>query len=885
MTPASSTVGDLEESKRSRASAGPRPTVFRVSLKGGAAADPDARWVEAIRLLALVVFPGLIAFSVVRPDLAGRIVWTVAIASLPLFFVIAGYHRWRRICPLAFVSQIPAMVGLAGSRRAGPWLRDHGYRLAFAIFIVSLWLRLVATNGDGYALALFLSGISLAAFVTGLVFTGKTWCNYVCPVSFVEKLYTEPRGLRDTPNSQCQVCTACRPTCPDINEENSYWKEILLPDKRQVFYAFPGVVLAFYVYYFVQAGNWEYYFGGRWTHEVGLFLTAFRRGTDAATAGLYFWPSVPRAIAAAATLAMGALVSVALFSLAERPVARLLRRVDQTADAAHERHVMFSLAAFTAFIAFYSFAGAPTLRLVSGAAHFFQLFVVTTATLFLVRRLGRGQQDFAEETLARTFIAKWPWTDSAPPRDLHEAFLVYNLRSKSGGDAARAGVLDLYKIAVRETVNAGVMSRTDTHQFDSLRSRLRITEADHERIMAELAEEDSALASAGVAQGSPEKRLQLEGYAAALAACLDVQSSTGRGIEDVVIRRLREEYAVTADEHRLVLDRLVRQREGIAAHVFDAPLAIEQTAAAVRALDATRSPVTAFLARLLKRRWTRTVDTLLQAVAGGDEQTSEVRDGLLAADPQRRHTAIAALSARLSPASAARLMKADAHAASAAMPDEMAMLRMQLSSADPYIRATAFYILQSNGEAAAGRDALAKDDHPLVQETVVQAQRVAEEHAHAEPSTLEKMIALCSVPLFESLEPEDLVRLARQSTEAWFTKGEVLCREGDVGDEAFLVLAGEVSAFRRDGAQDRLVGVEGPGTCIGELSVLDPAPRASTVVVSSVAVRALRVSGQALRDARDASPAVSDGIIRLLVRRLRRVGVGATPTVPGPPES
>ena len=35
------------------------------------------------------------------------------------------------------------------------------------------------------------------------VFTGKTWCNYVCPVSFVEKLYTEPRGLRDTPNSQC----------------------------------------------------------------------------------------------------------------------------------------------------------------------------------------------------------------------------------------------------------------------------------------------------------------------------------------------------------------------------------------------------------------------------------------------------------------------------------------------------------------------------------------------------------------------------------------------------------------------------------------------------------------------------------------------------------
>jgi hypothetical protein len=880
-----STLEDLEKSKPPGAKVEPRPTVFRVTLKGSSAADPDAKWVEAMRLLALIVFPGLIAFSVVRPALAGRIVWTVAIASLPLFFVLAGYHRWRRICPLAFVSQVPAMIGLAGSRRAGPWLRDHGYRLAFAIFIVSLWLRLIATNGDGYALAIFLGGISLAAFVTGLLFTGKTWCNYVCPVSFVEKLYTEPRGLRETPNSQCQVCTACRPICPDINEENSYWKDILLPDKRQVFYAFPGVVLAFYVYYFLQAGTWEYYFGGRWTHEVGLFRTAFRSGSDAATAGLFFWPSLPRAIAAAATLAIGAVVSITLFSLAERPIGLLLRRRDHITDATHERHVMFSLAAFTAFVAFYSFAGAPTLRLVSGAPHFFQLLVVTTSTLFLVRRLGRRQRDFAEETLARTFIARWPWTDSAPPKDLHEAFLIYNLRSKAGGEDARAGVLDLYKIAVRETVNAGVTSRTDVHQFDSLRSRLRITEADHERIMSELAEEDRALESAGVAHASPEKQLQLAGYAAALAACLDLQSSSGRGLEEVVVRRLRDEYAVTADEHRLVLDRLVHQREGIAAQVFDAPLTIERTAAAIRALDASQSPVTAFLSRLLRRRWTRTVDTLLEAVAGGDEKTVAMRDDLLAADPKRRLAAIDALGTRLAPGMADRLKNAVVQAASTPTPDEVTMLRAQLSSADPYIRATAFYILQSKGEATAARAALANDDHPLVHETVMQAQRIAEEQTDAEPSTLEKMIALCSAPLFESLEPEDLVRLARQSTQAWFTKGEALCREGDVGDEAFVVLAGEVSAFRRDGANDCLVGVEGPGTCIGELSVLDPAPRASTVVVSSVAVRALRVSGQALRDARDASPAVSDGIIRLLVRRLRRVGVGATPTAASARES
>jgi hypothetical protein len=215
----------------------------------------DAWWVEPVRFAALVVFPGLLIFSVLEPRLAGRVFWTVAVASLPLLFVLAGYHRWRRICPLAFVSQLPTRFGWAGRRRAGPWLQAHAYRVAFGVFLISLWLRLVATNGDGYAIATFMLALCAASIGIGLAYTGKTWCNYVCPVLVVEKLYTEPRGLRDTANSQCTTCTACRPACPDINEENSYWKEVVTPAKRDVYFAFPGVVAAFYTYYYLQSGS------------------------------------------------------------------------------------------------------------------------------------------------------------------------------------------------------------------------------------------------------------------------------------------------------------------------------------------------------------------------------------------------------------------------------------------------------------------------------------------------------------------------------------------------------------------------------------------------------------------------------------------------------
>ena len=856
------------------------------TLRGQPAALADATWVAVVRWLALAVFTALFVFASMQPSRAGRVLWTIAIASLPLFFVLAGYHRWRRICPLAFIAQVPTFLGRAGHRRAGDWLRNHGYRLPFFILLVSLWLRLVATNGDGYAIALFLAAISLAALATGLMFTGKTWCNYVCPVSFVEKLYTEPRGLRETPNSQCRKCTACRPTCPDINEENSYWKEILLPDKRDVFFAFPGVVLAFYVYYYVQAGSWEYYFSGRWTNEVGLARTAFLPGSTAATAGVFFWPAVPRAVAAAATLLIGAASSLAVFSFAERPVAGFATLREAGSDAATVRHLMFSLAAFSAFVLFYSFAGAPTLRLIPGLPHLFQLVVMTTGTLFLVRRLSRRQRDFSEETLARRIVARWPWADTPPPRDPQEALQVHAVLSQSAG--ATAHVIDVYKSAIRESVSSGVLSRADVHRLDSLRTRLRVTDADHERVMAELVEEDRDLMIGGLEYGSVEKQLQLKTYADALAAHLERQAAAHSAPDEAIMRRLRDEYGITPDEHRAVLDHLVRSRDGIARHVLDAPAAIEEAAAGLRHLEPSRSSVSRFLASLLRRRSIRSVEGLLHATGLGPDGDHALRDGLLSPDAAIRRAAVLTVASRLSAAASARMIDAferTAHLLSG-QTDAFQAVRLQLSSPDPYIRATAFYLLESAGAAtAADRDRLIADEHPLVRDTLAHARTIAAGAAVAEPSTLEKMIALRSIGIFEALEPEDLIRLARASTEVWLSQGDVVCREGDTGDELFVLLAGEVSILHRDDAGvDRVIAVEGAGTCIGELAVLDSAPREATVIASSVAVRALRLNGRSFDDARNASPALSGAIIRLLARRVRAAATRLSSASPAHPQ-
>jgi hypothetical protein len=115
------------------------------------------------------VFIALPVFTYVFEDYAGGIVWTIVIASLPVFIVLVGYHRWRRICPLAFVAQLPARLNRPGTRKAGPRLEANYYYVAFSVFVVSLWLRLIAINGDGHAIAAFVGLLSLTSLLFGVL--------------------------------------------------------------------------------------------------------------------------------------------------------------------------------------------------------------------------------------------------------------------------------------------------------------------------------------------------------------------------------------------------------------------------------------------------------------------------------------------------------------------------------------------------------------------------------------------------------------------------------------------------------------------------------------------------------------------------------------------
>ncbi len=867
--------------------ASPRPpaTPTRASLPVAAqtSAEKDAEWwVEPVKWVALAVFIIVPIFALLAQSLAGRVVWTIVVAALPLFIVLVGYHRWRRICPLAFFAQIPVRLRRPGTRKASDWLENNYYYVAFTVFFVSLWLRLIATNGDGLSIATFFGLITLAALIFGALFTGKTWCNYICPLSFIEKIYTEPHGLRETQNSQCTKCTACKKSCPDINEENGYWKEIESRAKRFVYFAFPGLVFGFYFYYYMQSGTWSYYFGGNWTNEPGMIWRAFLLGSDAKTAGFFFLPVVPRAIASLLTLAACGLACFFLFRLFERFVGGWLKRRDAETDAARVRHVMFTLAAFTAFLTFYTFAGAPSLwKLPWVFPHLFLIVVALTATLFLTRRLSRRQKEFAEETLGRSIIKRWAWTDMQPPKNLHEAFLIHTIRAKESA-RGEAHVLEAYKDAVRETVDNGFVTREEVQLLESLRNQLHIKKADHEKVMSALAEEERALISDPTKQISAEKRLQLETYTRALERYLQRGLGAEGDPDDSFIQQLRDEYRVTKDEHAAVLDDLMGGEQGMASRVGEEISLIERAAQTIQALERKPSPTNDFLAELLRRRRARSIDRLMRGLSFTleDEAKRDLREGLSSSNDAERETVIEQLRAIVPPAVAERILAAYRESISlkATLPTLTDMLYARTRSVDPFVRAVALYALcERDAVDTELLSRMMQDEHELVRETArIVIERAMSVEARGTTAlslgTVEKMIALRGAPVFSRLAPEHLVELARASREDFYDSDESLCVEGESGNEVFILLSGEVSILRRDNeGEDRMVGTESVGTLIGEMAVLDPSPRAATVIARAGGVRVLRLNGEAFREALEDDPAIASGVIRTLAQRLRAV--------------
>ncbi|MEO0455796.1 MAG: 4Fe-4S binding protein [Cyanobacteria bacterium P01_A01_bin.114] len=441
-----------------------------------------------------------------------RLFWGMVVPCGIFIVFVFGHETWRRICPLYFFSQIPRALGWSprGSIKDFPWLERNHFYVQFGLFFLGLNGRILFVNSARPVLGSFLLLTLLASAGVVWLLGGRSWCHYVCPFGMVQTVFTGPRGLLDSQahtaapksltQSMCRTidsagseksaCLSCKTACMDIDSEKSYWEQLKKPGRRWVQYGYLGLVVGYFLYYWLYAGNFQYYFSGVWSHESAPLANLWKPG-------FYWFGSplpIPKLVASPLTLGYFAIAAFFIGTSLEKHYRGHLKSHSPHLGPEQAQHRLFSLCTFLAFNIFFIYGGRPEINTWPLALQFaFQALIGLASGIWLYRTWTQSPEQYLRESLTdklKRQLAKLspelltPLTDR--PLDQLSPDEIYVL-AKTLPHTAQYDRLKLYKGVLQETLEAGqVSSANSLMRLHYLQQQLEITPQQHYDLLAEL---------------------------------------------------------------------------------------------------------------------------------------------------------------------------------------------------------------------------------------------------------------------------------------------------------------------------------------------------------------------------------------------------------------
>lgn len=792
------------------------------------------RQAHVVRWLLLAAWLLLIG-SLLLPDPALAtsalgLFWQVGVPLVLLVLVALSHEAWRRLCPLAFVSQLARALGWQRSvpdargrpsvARVAPagWLARHHVRLQWGLFLAGLSLRLVLLNHSPHWLAAFLLATLAAALVVGWAWAGKAWCQYICPMAPVQSILVGPRSLLGSaahlagagqitqstcrnigPSGQVQrACVGCQKDCIDIDAELSFWEGLRgKPGLAWAWLSYPGVVIGFLLLQRLDPAQrvWAplLLLAAGWLSV--LLLRAFRAGQRRRLQ--------PR-------LGTGA-----------------VQRADQISRL---------VATFIAVNAFFGLSEPHLVPAAAAAMPAVRMLVLAVSAVWLYRGLRRDQGHYARERISTSLRLQLQklvpdlarHLDGRRLEDLgadEVVTLAKVLPAQLG-----ASRLAVYRGVVADLLRSGRLTRAAALlQLTELRRSLQLSDEDHHTVLRELAITERRL----LELDDREEDLQELRRAAALEAVQDLlalhpdeppvqvlarpslRSTLERirreqGFDDDAWGELLEGFTAGSGVHRRWLLEAVAQFQGRLAGLESLRRA------------APAEPLLAPLVPVQERTLVSLLTTLLpplQALPADDPLPRQV-SALLPALPQRL---LRQFAGRLPEPVPGPLAVGDG-ASPAPLPLPAAVVDSLWLDPDPD---TALWVLwvqdrRDPQRAAALRQQArpGRPSHPELQALLA-----------GRPLELEqRLLHLLPVPLLAGLPPATLLAMARFGDERRLGPGEPLFQVGDPADGVAILVRGRCEVLRDlgDGAVRAVAELE-PGETIGELAFFSSSPRRSEV--------------------------------------------------------
>jgi len=122
-------------------------------------------------------------------------------------------------------------------------------------------------------------------------------------------------------------------------------------------------------------------------------------------------------------------------------------------------------------------------------------------------------------------------------------------------------------------------------------------------------------------------------------------------------------------------------------------------------------------------------------------------------------------------------------------------------------------------------------------------------------------------PLFQGLSDEELQQLMDMAEPVLLRAGDVLIRQGEPGDSAYVVMRGDFEVQKQSGPSLIKIDVRSPGDVVGEMALLSRTPRSASVI-SKTDSQCLRIPQEAFEQLLSSSPSAARAVLNWVMSRL-----------------
>ncbi len=866
--------------------------------------------------------------------LGATLFWGAIVPSGIFILLVFGHELWRRICPLSFLSQIPRALGWQrqfkrenkktgkvpfelAKVKSDSWLgRNYSY-LQFGWLFVGLCGRILFFNADRLVLGSWLLFTIAAAIAVGYFYGGKSWCQYFCPMAPVQTIFSEPRGLlgskahmseQRVTQSMCRTvepdgeeqsaCVACQSPCIDIDSERTYWDGLNKPEESLTRYGYVGLVIGYFLYYYVYAGNWDYYFSGVWNRDPNQLATLMNPG-------LYLFGQViniPKLFAVPLVLGGFTAIGYGVGKFVAKRTKSYGRRRYPKLSSDVIQHRIFAVCTFGIFNFFFFFAGRPLIQLLPlWVQYIFDVSLVFLSTLWLQKTWRRDPDLYSRENLASRFRKQLEkmqldfsqYIDGRSLDDLQPSE-VYVLAKVLPG-FTREKRHQVYKGVVRDALEEGYVNYSSSLEvLQQMRQELGIPDDEHREVLEELGIEDSELLDPN-RQRTLENQLRLSGYQKSLERLMRLQQSqpastdqtatVARSPQDsAAIRSLRSEYSITPQEEDWVLSGSSPDVSNVQkAEVLLARLAewVDRDRALNHFILRDHPAVLTLLRDSVYRKKELLVQSILEMLTTlqNNPKTIAIAHSAKQLSPQlvtesltRQHW-----QNHLHPEIIHSLMQTEAPLTSnfvePSTQDTLSHLEMLLEHYNPLVQAAALYsIAQLDAERAQAiaRELRQGSHPPLVQETAERLLSLPFSPPLTEFPTLEKLVYLFNSDFFHRIQTKTLIVLGDRASVKTYSTGDVITGAGDTCRELLLLIEGDANIHYQLADEVRVERFH-PGQTLDELEVLTHSNSENTIIADSEKTRILAIAIDAIDDLLDHDPDFARRILELESRQLQRL--------------